>query len=53
LSARENKILLTLEYRDVWEFGQLLDKKYLMSSKRTLDEWLELVKRNSWIKNDE
>jgi hypothetical protein len=41
------------EYRNVWEFCQLLDKKYLASGKRTLSDWIELAKRNRWIKFDE
>ncbi len=42
-----------IEFRTVWEFCQLLDKKYLSSAKRSFDDWLELAKRNEWIKNDE
>jgi hypothetical protein len=44
---------VTLEYRNVWEFCRLLDKKYLASSRRTFEEWLELAKRNDWVKNNE
>ena len=32
---------------------QLLDRKYLNSSKRSLDEYVELAKRYGWIKVDE
>jgi hypothetical protein len=36
--------------RNVWEFCKLLDKKYLASSRRSYEDWLDLAKRNSWIK---
>ena len=36
--------------RTAWEFCQLLDKKYLASSKCTLESWLVLARRNQWIK---
>lgn len=38
---------------DVWQFCQLLDKKYLAYSKRNFDEWLILANRNKWIKIDD
>jgi hypothetical protein len=44
---------VSLEKRNTWEFCQLLDRKYLNSSKRTLQDWLNLAKRNGWIKTDE
>ncbi|MDR0705462.1 MAG: hypothetical protein LBF88_10810 [Planctomycetaceae bacterium] len=44
---------VTLKYRNVWEFCQLLDQKYLSSNKRTLEEWQELAERNGWVKNSE
>ncbi|MDR2346375.1 MAG: hypothetical protein LBE18_09940 [Planctomycetaceae bacterium] len=44
---------VTISYRNVWAFCQLLDKKYLASSKRTLDDWIKLAKQNKWIKFDE
>lgn len=37
--------------RTTWELCQLLDEKYLNSSKRTIDDWLELARSNNWIKN--
>lgn len=40
-------------YRSVWEFCQLLDKKYLASGKRNFEEWLVLAKKNKWIKTNE
>jgi len=44
---------VTLERRSTWEFCQLLDRKYLGSSRRDLDGWLELAKKYAWIKTDE
>jgi hypothetical protein len=44
---------ISLEYRDVWTFLQLLDKKYLASSKRTLKDWIKLAQKNKWCKFDE
>ncbi len=38
------------EERTAWEFCQLLDKKYLASSKRDFKSWLKLAKQNGWIK---
>lgn len=42
-----------IEYRSVWEFCQLLDKKYLSSTKRNFKDWYELAKRNKWIKEND
>lgn len=39
-----------LEYRSAWEFCQLLDQKYLSSSKRSFKDWFELAKKYGWIK---
>ena len=39
-----------LTKRTTWEFCQLLDKKYLASSKRTLADWLKLANKFQWIK---
>jgi len=36
--------------RTAWEFCQLLDKKYLASSKRTFENWLDLATKFQWIK---
>ena len=36
--------------RSTWEFCQLLDKKYLNSSKRTIDDWYREAVKNKWIK---
>ena len=38
-----------IEYRDVWEFCQMLDKKFI-SSKKGFNEWLKLAKKYEWIK---
>jgi hypothetical protein len=37
--------------RTTWEFCQLLDKKYLNSSKRTIDDWYREAVKNKWIKD--
>jgi hypothetical protein len=41
---------VTIEKRTAWEFCQLLDKKYLASSRRSIENWLELANKNEWIK---
>ena len=41
---------VALEVRTAWEFCQMLDRKYLASSKRDFKSWLNLAKQNSWIK---
>lgn len=41
---------VTLQYRTTWEMCQLLDKKYLHSSRRTIDDFYREAKRNKWIK---
>lgn len=41
---------VTEEKRTAWEFCQLLDKKYLASSKRSLPSWLDLAHKYKWIK---
>ena len=38
------------EYRTTWEFCQLLDKKYLNSSRRSFDDWYREAVKNRWIK---
>ena len=42
-----------IEKRTTWDFCQLLDKKYLSSSKRKFKDWYKLAKTNEWIKSDE
>lgn len=39
------------KYRTTWEFCQLLDSKYLRSSRRTIDDWFREATKNKWIKN--
>lgn len=41
---------VTYQYRTTWEMCQLLDKKYLHSSRRTLDDFYREAKKNKWIK---
>jgi hypothetical protein len=38
------------ESRTTWEFCQLLDRKYLDSSRRTLEDWRREAIKNQWIK---
>ena len=42
-----------LEKRTTWEFCQLLDRKYLQSSRRTFEQWLKLANKYKWIKADD
>ena len=41
------------EQRTAWEFCQLLDHKYLRSSKRDFSQWMVLAIKNGWIKTDD
>lgn len=41
---------VNLVARTTWEFCQLLDEKFLSSSKRTFKDWLALAQQNGWIK---
>ena len=41
---------ITEEKRTAWEFCQMLDRKYLASSKRSLTSWLDLANKYKWIK---
>lgn len=41
---------VNLVNRTTWEFCQLLDDKFLSSSKRTFDDWFVLANQNGWIK---
>lgn len=36
--------------RTTWEFCQMLDAKFLSSTKRTFEDWIALAKQNRWIK---
>ncbi len=40
------------ETRTTWEFCQLLDEKYLRSSRRDFSQWMELARKHGWIKED-
>ncbi|KMP11304.1 restriction endonuclease HpaI [Candidatus Nitromaritima sp. SCGC AAA799-C22] len=42
---------VTIEYRDVWQFCQLLDGKFL-NSKKGFDVWMEYAVKNEWIKDE-
>lgn len=42
---------VTYQHRTTWEFCQLLDVKYLRSSRRTIDDWYREAIKNKWIKN--
>lgn len=37
-------------YRTTWQFCQLLDKKYLNSSRRSIDDFYREARKNKWIK---
>ena len=41
---------VTLQIRTTWEFCQMLDEKYLSSTKRTFEDWFNLAQQNDWIK---
>lgn len=38
------------QYRTTWEMCQTLDKKYLHSSRRTIEDFYREAKKNKWIK---
>lgn len=42
---------VTCQERTTWEFCKLLDKKYLNSSRRTIDDWYREAVKNKWIKS--
>ena len=44
---------VTQEHRTTWEFCRLLDKKYLASSRRSLNDWYKLAQKYHWIKDEE
>ena len=41
---------VTYQYRTTWEMCQLLDRKYLHSSRRTIDDFYREARKNQWIK---
>ena len=42
---------VTIQHRTTWEMCQLLDKKYLHSSRRTIDDFYREARKNKWIKD--
>ena len=42
---------VTYKYRTTWEMCQLLDQKYLNSSRRTFDDFYREARKNQWIKS--
>lgn len=42
---------VTYQYRTTWEMCQLLDNKYLHSSRRNIDDFYREAKKNKWIKD--
>lgn len=42
---------VTYQYRTTWEMCQLLDQKYLHSTRRTMDDFYREAVKNKWIKN--
>lgn len=42
---------VTYQYRTTWQMCQLLDQKYLHSSRRTIDDFYREALKNQWIKN--
>ena len=44
---------IELEERSTWEFCQLLDRKYVQSSRRSFEEWRQLAIKNRWIKSND
>ena len=44
---------VTIERRTTWEFCQLLDRKYMASTRKSFSDWLELAKKHGWIKIDD
>lgn len=43
---------VSYQYRTTWEMCQTLDKKYLHSSRRTIEDFYREAKNNKWIKED-
>ena len=39
------------QHRTTWEMCQLLDKKYLHSTRRTFDDFYREARKNKWIKD--
>lgn len=43
---------VTYQYRTTWEMCQMLDRKYLHSSRRSFDDFYREAKKYKWIKED-
>lgn len=41
---------VSYQYRTTWEMCQLLDRKYLHSSRRSIDDFYREARKNKWIK---
>ena len=44
---------VSIKKRTTWEFCQLLDRKFLSSSRRSLEQWLKMARKGGWIKTDD
>ncbi len=44
---------VSMEHRSSWDFCQLLDRKFLASSRRSVDDWVRLATQHGWIKSDD
>lgn len=44
---------VSLNQRTAWDFCQLLDRKYLSSTRRDIQQWYRLAVKYGWIKIDE
>ena len=42
---------VTHQYRTTWEMCQLLDKKYLHSTRRTINDFYREARKNKWIRD--
>lgn len=41
---------VSLASRNTWEFCQMIDQMYIASSKHTIEDWINLAKKNQWVK---
>ncbi|MGM0218738.1 restriction endonuclease [Enterococcus sp. AZ126] len=41
---------VTQEFRTTWDFCQMLDRKYLASSRRDINQWYREAEQHKWIK---
>lgn len=42
---------VSYQYRSTWEMCQLLDQKYLHSSRKSIEDFYREARKNQWIKN--